>query len=99
MDIHTNPTRPIPCVWIFGSFFYFQKKIRVSRDLFDITICVDSVVDSGTRQELDGHVGNHHREEDMSSLANGVLIEPITDEGSEITSDEKSVAQRGDLVM
>jgi hypothetical protein len=60
---------------------------------------LDFVADSGTRQEQERNEANHHREEDMSSLANGVLIEPITDEGSEITSDEKSVAQRGDLAM
>ena len=30
MDIRTNPTRPIPFVWIFGSFFICAKEIRVS---------------------------------------------------------------------
>ena len=48
-----------------------------------------SGADFGTRQGQEGHAGNHHREEDMSSLANGVLREPVSDKGRDIMNDQK----------
>ena len=32
MDIRTNSTRPSQFVWIFGSFLFSPKEIRVSRE-------------------------------------------------------------------
>ena len=59
------------------------------------SVWLDFVADSGTRQEQERNEANHHREEDMSSLANdndkilllwnlngnGVLRDPVRRQG------------------